>query len=97
MGQDLREMFCLAKAALPHMAEGSAIINTSSINANTPRPTLLPYATTKDAVRNFTGGLAVEPQPVIHRLLEPTDGRSEERRGGKECVSQCRSRWSLDH
>src|SRR3546814_1667216 len=60
MGQDLREMFCLAKAALPHMAEGSAIINTSSINANTPRPTLLPYATTKDAVRNFTGGLAVE-------------------------------------
>src|SRR3546814_14879682 len=26
-----------------------------------------------------------------------TDGRSEERRGGKECVSTCRSRWSPDH
>src|SRR3546814_15394406 len=23
--------------------------------------------------------------------------RSEERRGGKECVSTCRSRWSRDH
>src|SRR3546814_11508013 len=23
--------------------------------------------------------------------------RSEERRGGKECVSTCRSRWSPDH
>src|SRR3546814_12890060 len=23
--------------------------------------------------------------------------RSEERRGGKECVSKCRSRWSPDH
>src|SRR3546814_15908971 len=23
--------------------------------------------------------------------------RSEERRGGKECVSNCRSRWSPDH
>src|SRR3546814_7264999 len=23
--------------------------------------------------------------------------RSEERRGGKECVSKCRSRWSQDH
>src|SRR3546814_13979713 len=25
------------------------------------------------------------------------DGRSEERRVGKECVSTCRSRWSADH
>src|SRR3546814_16152879 len=25
------------------------------------------------------------------------DGRSEERRGGKECVSTCRTRWAQDH
>src|SRR3546814_17965549 len=25
------------------------------------------------------------------------EGRSEERRVGKECVSQCRSRWSPEH
>src|SRR3546814_19207418 len=28
---------------------------------------------------------------------ELSHGRSEERRGGKGCVSQCRSRWSPDH
>src|SRR3546814_18137172 len=27
----------------------------------------------------------------------PAGGRSEERRVGKECVSQCRSRWSPYH
>src|SRR3546814_17770601 len=27
-------------------------------------------------------------------LLTNADGRSEERRVGKECVSKCRSRWS---
>src|SRR3546814_15045968 len=27
----------------------------------------------------------------------PATRRSEERRGGKECVSTCRSRWSPDH
>src|SRR3546814_21065496 len=28
---------------------------------------------------------------------QPFARRSEERRVGKECVSQCRSRWSTDH
>src|SRR3546814_15907182 len=32
-------------------------------------------------------------QPVVVAELE----RSAERRVGKECVSTCRSRWSLDH
>jgi NAD(P)-dependent dehydrogenase (short-subunit alcohol dehydrogenase family) len=43
---------------LPHMQEGGAIINTTSVNADTPSPQLLPYATTKGAIQNFTGGLA---------------------------------------
>src|SRR3546814_17219562 len=30
-------------------------------------------------------------QPIYARLFD--DERSEERRGGKECVSTCRSRW----
>src|SRR3546814_19072235 len=29
--------------------------------------------------------------------LYPRESRSEERRGGKECVSTCRSRWSPHH
>ena len=51
-------MFHLAKAAIPHMAPGASIINTASINADKPNPTLLAYATTKGAIQNFTAGLA---------------------------------------
>jgi NAD(P)-dependent dehydrogenase (short-subunit alcohol dehydrogenase family) len=50
--------FYLSKAAVPHMPKGGSIINTSSINAATPNPTILPYAATKAAIANFTGGLA---------------------------------------
>ena len=55
---NIHAMFYLAKAAVPHMAPGGAIINTASINADMPNPTLLAYATTKGAIQNFTGGLA---------------------------------------
>lgn len=55
---NIHAMFYLAKAALPHMRPGGAIINTASINADMPNPSLLAYATTKGAIQNFTGGLA---------------------------------------
>ena len=51
-------MIWLTQAALPHMRAGSAIINTTSINADKPNPTLLAYAATKGAVANYTAGLA---------------------------------------
>jgi NAD(P)-dependent dehydrogenase (short-subunit alcohol dehydrogenase family) len=35
---NIHGMFYLTKAAVPHMKEGSAIINTASINADTPNP-----------------------------------------------------------
>src|SRR3546814_20690623 len=39
--------------------------------------------------------------PAYDRLVDPAKPlrfeRSEERRVGKECVSQCRSRWSPSH
>ena len=77
-------MFRLVKAALPHMNTGSAIVNTTSVNADKPRPTLLPYATTKGAIQNFTGGLAqllaergirancVAPGPIWTPLIPAT-------------------------
>ena len=40
------------------MRPGGSIINTTSINADKPSPTLLAYATTKGAIQNFTAGLA---------------------------------------
>jgi len=40
-------MFFLSKAALSHMQPGSTIINTTSIQAYQPSPTLLPYSTRK--------------------------------------------------
>src|SRR3546814_1744421 len=37
------------------------------------------------------------PQPFWARIFLASSGRSDERRVGKECVSTCRSRWSLYH
>jgi NAD(P)-dependent dehydrogenase (short-subunit alcohol dehydrogenase family) len=53
-------MFFLSKAALAHMQPGSTIINTTSIQAYQPSPTLLPYSTTKGAILTFTKGLSDE-------------------------------------
>ncbi|HWR86418.1 MAG TPA: SDR family oxidoreductase, partial [Rhodoglobus sp.] len=51
-------MFYITKAALAHMPEGGSIINTTSIQAYQPSPTLVDYASTKAAINNFTKGLA---------------------------------------
>src|SRR5947208_16966472 len=51
-------MFWLCKAAVPRMPPGGSIINTVSVNADTPKPKLLAYSATKGAMQNMTGGLA---------------------------------------
>ncbi|MDB4938995.1 MAG: dehydrogenase [Labilithrix sp.] len=57
-------MFHIVRRALPHMKEGGAIINTSSIQAYQPTAAILDYAATKGAIVTFTKGLAEE---VIER------------------------------
>ena len=51
-------MFWITKAAIPLMAPGAAIINTSSVNAYDPGENMIDYAATKGAIMIFTKGLA---------------------------------------
>jgi len=60
MKTNLYAMFWLCKKAIPHMESGSTIINTSSVQAVTPSPELLDYATSKAGIHNFTKALATE-------------------------------------
>jgi len=53
-------MFSLVRYALPHMKEGSNIINTGSVQAYHPSAIILDYACTKGAIVSFTKGLAEE-------------------------------------
>ncbi|WP_311196065.1 SDR family oxidoreductase [Antarcticibacterium sp. 1MA-6-2] len=88
-------MFWLCKAAEPHMKPGSTIVNTTSINAYKPKPILLPYATTKGAIQNFTVGLGqllaekgirvncVAPGPVWTPLIPSTMPQEEVKSFGK--------------
>jgi NAD(P)-dependent dehydrogenase (short-subunit alcohol dehydrogenase family) len=97
---NIHAMFYLTKAAIEHMKAGGAIINTTSVNADTPSPQLLAYATTKGAIQNFTGGLAqllaekgirvncVAPGPIWTPLIPSTMPPEKVREFGKQVPMQ---------
>ncbi|MGY3604429.1 SDR family oxidoreductase [Bradyrhizobium sp. Leo121] len=97
---NIHAMFYLAKAAVPLMKAGSAIINTASVNSDMPNPMLLAYATTKGAIQNFTGGLAqmlaekgirvnaVAPGPIWTPLIPSTMPEEAVKNFGKQVPMQ---------
>ncbi len=87
---NIYSMFFMVQAALPHLKEGAAIINCTSITAYEGAPILLDYSATKGAITAFTRSLsqnlikkkirvnAVAPGP-IWTPLNPSGGQPPEK------------------
>lgn len=88
----------MARAALPHLREGSVIVNTGSITGMRGHPELVDYAATKGAIHMLTKSLAdalsekgirvncVAPGPVWTPLIPATFPAEKVREFGKNTI-----------
>lgn len=87
--------FYMAKAALKHLPEGSAIINCGSVTGLRGNKELIDYASTKGAIHAFTKSLAqslverkirvncVAPGPIWTPFIPTTSAEKAEKHGSK--------------
>lgn len=88
-------MMFLSQAAVPHLSEGDAIINTTSVTAYRGSGHLIDYSATKGAIVSFTRSLAttlmeksirvnaIAPGPIYTPLIPSTfDEEKVENQGG---------------
>lgn len=92
--------FWVTKYALKHLGEGSAIINTGSVNGLRGNRTLIDYAATKGAIHAFTYSMAqslvdrgirvncVAPGPVWTPLIPATMSEEKVEQFGKQTPMQ---------
>lgn len=88
--------FYLSREALPHMAKGSSIINSSSVTAYRGSEHLLDYSATKGAIVSFTRSLSenlapkgirvngVAPGPIWTPLIPATFSKEKVAEFGKD-------------
>ncbi len=60
---NVNALFWIIQEAMPHLSPGSSIVNTSSIQAYSPSPILVDYATTKAAINTMSKALAQQLAP----------------------------------